>query len=95
MSSAASLPSKAVSLPSKVQPVVSCSADHLPNDVLIMVQCVQEPCYLWQAYLVDDFVATGGIGALEGLLTTQRTPSVALLEAALGVAAAVRPSTAE
>jgi len=71
------------------QPVALMERTGAPEGYDEPVQLIlQEPCYLWQAYLVDDFVATGGIGALEGLLTTQRTPSVALLEAALGVAAA-------
>ena len=52
---------------------------------------VQGTSHIWQACLVDEFVKAGGLQALKSLLTTQRTPSVAILESALGVAAAVRP----
>ncbi len=51
---------------------------------------MQETSHTWQACLVDEFVTAGGLQALKNLLTTQRTPSVAILESALGVAAAVR-----
>jgi hypothetical protein len=53
---------------------------------------VQGRRFQWQAYIVETFVSKGGIAALQNLISAAhsgQSQSVALIEAALGVIAAV------